>query len=92
MTFYRYEIEDGGGPFFTKDGVLRTDPSIISSDNTLSVCASEADLHKWFDARGISTEGLIVSKYNGDIIHVYDSGEILIQKDTAVRFRDERKF
>lgn len=40
MLVYRYEQNDGGGPFCTKEGILRSNPNIKFNDNFLSGCVS----------------------------------------------------
>ena len=48
MIIYRYEKEDGGGPFCTKDGYLRTNKDVYFDDDTLYGCISIDSLNKWF--------------------------------------------
>lgn len=85
MTYYRYELPDGGGPFFTKDGKLRANTSFLSHDNTLSVCDSIETLKKWFSERKIPTEDFCIAAYRGVVVRKLRSGEILIAKDSAVK-------
>lgn len=49
MKIYRYEKEDGGGPYFTRDGILRSNPNIIMNDNTLFGCQSLELLLNYFE-------------------------------------------
>lgn len=87
MIYYRYEMPDGGGPFITRDGVLRADPSCVMNDNTLSVCDSVDSLNRWFSEREIPTNDLIVTAYKGNVVSKLKTGEILIAKDTSVKVR-----
>ena len=48
MIIYRYEKEDGGGPFFTSDGHSRTHSDIYFNDDVLCGAESIDDLNKWF--------------------------------------------
>lgn len=48
MIIYRYEKKDGGGPFCTKDGYLRTNNKVRFCDNTLYGCVSLESLQEYF--------------------------------------------
>ena len=50
MRVYRYEMKDGGGPWFTKDGVQRNPihMPIKFSDDTLYGCISLQALFDYF--------------------------------------------
>jgi hypothetical protein len=49
MLIYRYENKDGGGPFFTKNGSLRSDNSIHFDDDMLSGCLSLESLIEYWN-------------------------------------------
>lgn len=84
MTIYRYELPDGGGPFCTKDGRKRDDPSIWFNDDTLYGCKSIEELNLWFDKRNINYSNYILTKYCGELIKE-SRNEVLIKKSTARR-------
>lgn len=84
MIIYRYELPDGGGPFCTKDGRVRDDPSISFNDDTLYGCKSIEELKLWFDKRNINYSNYILTKYCGELIKE-SRNEILIKKSTARR-------
>ena len=50
MLIYRYEKEDGGGPYCTRDGYLRNDLRNIGKldDNYLSGCLSIFELKEYW--------------------------------------------
>lgn len=72
MLVYRYEHKDGGGPFFTQDGRLRTNKKIKFDDGLLSGCLSLDLLKKYWK-----------EQYNSDLylkdcsIKIYD----VLEKD-----------
>ena len=83
VVIYRYELPDGDGPFFTKDGSNRIYSEVQFEDDTLSGCGNMTILDEWFRKRNISTEGLIVRKYIGEFLHQSQTGEIIIRKSSA---------
>lgn len=48
MKIYRYEKEDGGGPWCTLDGVVREKPTIKFNDIGLYGCESLEKLKEYF--------------------------------------------
>lgn len=48
MKIYRYEKNDGGGPFCTFNGILRTDPNYEMNDPYLYGCSSLDGLNSYF--------------------------------------------
>ena len=82
MIVYRYELSDGGGPFCTRMGQVRTHPDIWFNDDTLSCCESIDKLNEWFNIRKIDTSNFILKKYEGKVISQNEC-EIIIQKSTA---------
>ena len=83
MIMYRYELSDNGGPFCTYDGILRTDPKYKMCCDSFSGCETVSDLEKWFLVRGISTKNFVLQKYEGELLHRYPSGEILMKRSTS---------
>ena len=85
MIVYRYELPDGGGPFFTKEGVCRINPSIVFNDNTLDAATSIKKLKEWFNERNIIlNDNFKIIKYDGEIL--YKNKDIVtIKKNTAIR-------
>lgn len=49
MKVYRYEMPDGGGPFFTLDGVQRRTGVQLPSSDYIFGCSSEEELDKYFN-------------------------------------------
>ena len=80
---YRYELPDGGGPFFTKDGSNRVYKDIKFEDDTLSGCANIAALEEWFHVRSIPTDNFLIKKYCGEMLYQSASGEIILKKSAA---------
>lgn len=77
MKIYRLEKEDGGGPFFTRDGYHRLDYRIKSNNNYLYGCSSILELNKWFFSR-FSLEELNEEDYFLKIYDIPDQ-DIIIQ-------------
>ena len=48
MKIYRYEKADGGGPWFTLDGVGRFNEDVFMKDDVLYGCGSREELDKYF--------------------------------------------
>lgn len=48
MKVYRYDHKDGGGPFMTADGILRSNNEVKMNNGYLSCCLSLNELNKWF--------------------------------------------
>ncbi len=82
MIVYRYEMPDGGGPFCTREGQIRTRSNIWFNDDTLYCCKSISKLEEWFTLRGINTTSFILTKYEGEKISENER-EIIIRKSTA---------
>lgn len=82
MIVYRYEMPDGGGPFCTREGQVRTNSGIQFDDDTLYCCQSVDKLKKWFTLRGIDTTSFSLTKYEGEEISENER-EIIIRKSTA---------
>ena len=82
MIVYRYEMSDGGGPFCTRTGQMRTHPDIYFNGDTLYGCESIEKLNEWFSVRHIKTDNFILTKYDGEKLS-QNEREILIKKNTA---------
>lgn len=67
MKIYRYEKEDGGGPFCTKEGILRTSPDVIFKDKILYGCISLNSLHEYFKDMQEIIQDCSVKTYEVDI-------------------------
>ena len=63
MKIYRYEKEDGGGPFFSLDGISRIDNKLISNYDMKFGCTSIEQLLKWFQNCSILTTGCQIKIY-----------------------------
>lgn len=88
MVIYRYELPDGGGPFFTKDGHNRIYPSIIFNDNTISGCGNITLLDDWFRNENIPTNDFKLQKYIGEVVYIgKKSGEIRLKQNTAIKLK-----
>jgi len=86
MIIYRYEKEDGGGPYFTPDGHSRTYTDIYFNDDILCGAESIDNLNKWFIERNATKliQDCKIVKYEGELIHKFiHSGEAVIRKSTA---------
>ena len=86
MIIYRYEKEDGGGPYFTLDGHSRTHLSIHFNDDTLYGAESIDSLKKWFIERNATEliQDCKIVKYKGELIYKSPySGEVIIKKSTS---------
>ena len=68
MLIYRYEKEDGGGPWFRLSGVARRkvspDNLYYMNDGKLSGCTSIESLNAYFKDQGISLDECHVVIYN----------------------------
>ena len=81
MIIYRYEKEDGGGPFCTPDGILRTNSEIKFKDDWLSGCSSKKELVKWFRDRNIDVSDCIIKTYVVNIEDIkYNRSHLLFHK------------
>ena len=61
MIVYRLEMPDGGGPFFTLEGVQRRTGMQLPPSEFVFGCHSEADLDKYFKfKKGIPKECKVV--------------------------------
>ena len=61
MLIYRYEMPDGGGPFFTLDGVQRRTGVKLPPSEYIFGCKNIDDLNKYFNnVENISEECKIV--------------------------------
>ena len=86
MIIYRYEKEDGGGPYFTPDGRSRTHSDIYFNDDILCGAESIDDLNKWFVERNATKliQNCKIVKYEGELIRKFlHSGEVVIRKSTS---------
>ena len=86
MIIYRYEKEDGGGPYFTPDGRSRTHPDIYFNDDILCGAESIDNLNKWFIERNSTKliQDCKIVKYEGELIRKFlHSGEVVIRKSTS---------
>lgn len=65
IKVYRYEREDGGGPWFTRQGICRFDPeySIKNPANTLYGCISLEYLEKYFSKELGANENCTIKEY-----------------------------
>ena len=82
--FYRYEKEDGGGPFFTRDGVNRQ-TGYICNDDTLNGCLSVEKLDDWFNKRNIDISDYKMVEYVGEPIYRFEDGGCLFRKSSSVK-------
>ena len=86
MIIYRYEKEDGGGPYFTPDGRSRTHSDIYFNDDILCGAESIDNLNKWFIERNATKliQDCKIVKYEGELIYKSPhSGEVVIKKSTS---------
>ena len=84
MIIYRYEKLDGGGPYFTKNGILRTNQLIQYNDDTLSGCLSLDDLFEYFKNKQCDLNDCYIMIYDGELIYKsHHSKEVCIRKSTA---------
>lgn len=86
MIIYRYEKEDGGGPYFTPDGRSRTHSDIYFNDDILCGAESIDNLNKWFIERNATKliQDCKIVKYEGELIRKFlHSGEVVIRKSTS---------
>lgn len=86
MIIYRYEKEDGGGPYFTPNGCSRTHPDIYFNDDILCGAESINNLNKWFIERNATKliQDCKIVKYEGELIRkLFHSGEVVIRKSTS---------
>lgn len=90
MRVYRFEKPDGGGPWFTKDGILRN-PNVLPvgtgfTDPVLYGCASLEELFSYFrePAHKVNLTDCEVRVYEvpeQDIIHISPrTGQIVFPK------------
>lgn len=93
MTIYRYELPDGGGPFFTQDGQNRIYSNIKFNDDTLSGCDSIEHLKEWFKIRNITIpDNAVIRAYEGEVVYWNcKTNEVIIQKNTALAAGGEIK-
>ena len=84
MKFYRYEKPDGGGPYFTKDGISRTDNALIFEDDTLDGCLTIEELKKWFLGKENVLQDCSIHLYDGELLN-YNSctKNAVFRKSTA---------
>lgn len=86
MKIYRYEHKiDGGGPFLTRDGILRSNPNpkFQMNDPVLYGCNSLESLLEYFDRNPIDTKDFIIKIYNvpdKEIILIKEWGEVIFPK------------
>ena len=84
IIFYRYEREDGGGPFFTRDGVNRQTGNICN-DDTLNGCLSIEKLDDWFNKRNIDISDCKMVEYVGELVYRFEDGSCLFRKSSGVK-------
>lgn len=85
LIFYRYERDDGGGPYFTRDGQCRTS-CFKSQDNILSGFLNIRDLRAWAYYNKSVLDGCALCKYEGELLRLTNiSGEAIFAKDTAIK-------
>lgn len=85
MRVYRYEMEDGGGPWFTRDGSLREKPvEIRFSDDVLYGCTSLEELFDYFrqESHKVNLQDCIVKVYEipNEDIEVISKGQVAFPK------------
>lgn len=86
MIIYRYEKEDGGGPYFTPDGRSRAHSDIYFNDDILCGAETIDNLNKWFIERNATKliQNCKIVKYEGELIRKFlHSGEVVIRKSTS---------
>lgn len=69
---YRYEYPDGGGPYFTPDGVMREPPPSqihIARDKYLYGCDSLKNLIDYAIRHDFKTDNMKIVVYTGEIIY-----------------------
>lgn len=64
MKIYRYEKEDGGGPFCYPNGSLREKPSSQMDNHYIYGCSSLAQLTEYFSGQEYLLEGCELKIYN----------------------------
>jgi len=67
MIFYRYEKPDGGGPYFTKDGVNRIF-NFKSNDDTLDGALTIPLLNEWFKGKEEVLKDCHLVIYDGELL------------------------
>jgi len=67
MIVYRFEAEDGGGPWFHKNGDVRfplpDEHLYLDTDDYLYGCSSLEALYNYFFQQKISTQNCVVKTY-----------------------------
>ena len=85
MIFFRYEKEDGGGPYFTFDGINRITKK-ISEDDTLDGCLTIQTLKNWFVGKETVLQNCSIKKYEGEFLHInIKTNNAVFKKSTAKR-------
>lgn len=86
MIFYRYEKRDGGGPYFTRNGMNRiTGEQYIDSD-TLDGALTKDDLYHWFLNKENVLNNCRICTYDGELLHInYNTGNAIFRKSTAIQ-------
>lgn len=75
ISVYRYELNDGGGPFMTLDGFSRSNPQLYCNDGMLSGCLSLDELNNYF-----FNHNLNINNYQLKIYQVYEKDIIKTKK------------
>lgn len=84
MIFYRYEDNDGDGPFFTKYGKNRITGKICD-DDTLNGCIDIDSLNNWFNKRNFNMINYKIRCYDGELLAKHEDGNCVFRKTTAIR-------
>lgn len=85
MRVYRYEMEDGGGPWFTREGSLRDKPTKIRfNDGVLYGCTSLEELFDYFrqESHKVDLDDCIVRVYeiSDEDIEIISPGQVIFPK------------
>lgn len=82
MKVYRYEMPDGGGPFFTLDGIQRRTGVKLPSSDYVSGCDNLDNLDKYFHGiQNIPEECKIVAREIPDeLVLRIKTGQVIFPK------------
>lgn len=85
MRIYRYEMDDGGGPWFTRNGSSRGNPITIRfDDDVLYGCTSLEELFNYFreESHKVNLEDCMVKVYEipDEDIEIISPGQVIFPK------------
>ena len=87
IIFFRYEKEDGGGPYFSFDGVNRITKE-KGFDDTLDGCLTIKDLKHWFTGKEEVLQNCYIKKYNGELLYFNNKTKnAVFKKSTAKKIK-----